>query len=606
MPDLTWAANIAGLEDDEIQANLKGLPVERQAELVLALGWADRLRVILNSDRAGDLVKALPREEVFLTLKAVDEEDGLPVLALTSPEQLRFILDIELWNKGLIDEDRVVAWLHSLLACGETKVAEFVRTSDPELLTLVMRKLVCLVPNEEGVAIPEGLPSIMPDEFFTILSKLPEETENIGLLLRILRQMDRNFFYALLFQVHGASEDETLETALRWRDSRLEESGFLDFDEAIEIYGYIGEEDARTMARVPPGVYGRTEAAVAPAPTFPALLVERRTFFYDVIRSIEDSELRDRLRRDIAFTLNRLLVADAENIGDLESIRQALARLFGLVNVGLLFLTDGGKDDAVGVLRDLPLRDLFQIGFSRLTDLKRRAADLARRFWPEWRAQGFGFLYHPLDEVMKGLMMRVPQYYVLPTAAGAGLRDFETMDEVGATRRALEEIEVVAEVCFDRIGIPRPHQARLELAKVFAVGLEDITLRSVVLTGFVNLIVRGDFDFSPLTPSEVEGLFERVLEPAAQTAPGTGAPPQGRRTVRAEARLALLGYLARTSGYEGPKLRMLESFADASLREMEEEVGGVSSWQHLDPRYVRTLIFQRGAQDKGSRSGKGA
>ncbi len=146
-----------------------------------------------------------------------------------------------------------------------------------------------------------------------------------------------------------------------------------------------------------------------------------------------------------------------------------------------------------------------------------------------------------------------------------GFRDFETMVEVAAARQTLDEIEIIAETCFDRIGIPRPHEARPELAKVFASGLEDITLKNLVLTGFVNLILHSRFDFSPLTPGEVEGLFGQILGPAAE----------GRRTVRAEARGTLLDWLARASGFEGAKLEALEGFVDSSLRDLEDEIGGV-------------------------------
>ena len=95
---------------------------------------------------------------------------------------------------------------------------------------------------------PAGATNIMADEYFTILSRIPEETENVRLLLRVMRQWDRDMFYSLLFEAYGSAGPETEEHALRWRNSRLEEKGLLEFDEAIEIYGYIGEEEARSLA----------------------------------------------------------------------------------------------------------------------------------------------------------------------------------------------------------------------------------------------------------------------------------------------------------------------------------------------------------------------
>ncbi len=582
-PDLAWVGRLAQLDDGEIRMNLMGLPAERQVELVLSVGWADRLRILRNSDEAAEIVKGLPREEVFLTLKQVGEEDALPILALTTPSQLRFILDIELWKKDELDGDKVVTWLKYLLACGESKIIELVNTADMELLALMLRKIVYLIPNEEDAIIPEGLPSIMLDEYFTILSNIPEETENIGLLLRILRQTDRDLFYKLLFATYSAMEEETQEAALRWRNSRLEESGFLDFDEAVEIYGYIGEEEARRMASVAPHIYYSPEESGPAAPAYPVLLMERRTFFYDLLRSIEDRLLENRLRQEIAFSANRLLVADAEHIGEIDSIKKALARLFSLVNVGLLFLTSGEKEAALDMLRNVALRDIFQIGFSRVADLKTDAAELARRFWPQWAADGFGFLDRPQDEIMRGLTMRVPQYSAPAERSGAGFRDFETMEEVRENRRVVDEIGVVAETCFDKLGIPRPHEAKPVLLGVFASGLEEITLRSLLLTGFVNLVLKDRFDVSPLAREDMAGLFEKALEIGAS----------GRRVVKRENKTKLLEWLAQATGFEASKAGILERFVAASMKELEDEVGGIRTWQDVDPRYIRALIFKR-------------
>ncbi|HVP56822.1 MAG TPA: DUF6178 family protein, partial [bacterium] len=275
LPDLTWARDIAGLDEARLRANLAALSVDQQAELVLSVGWQDRLRLVKNMEQAADVVKALPAEEVFLTLKSLEEEDALVLLPLTSPSQLRFILDIELWARDNVDGAKVLLWLRRLLAAGEDKIIEFVTTADLELLAIVLRKLVYLIPNEEGVTIPEGLPSIMADEFFTILSNYPEDTENIGIFLRVVRQADRDLFYKMLFAAYGMAEMETQEEAFRWRTSRLEESGFLDFDEAVEIYGYVSEDEARRLVGASPHLYYSAADAGPAAPSFPVLLARQ-------------------------------------------------------------------------------------------------------------------------------------------------------------------------------------------------------------------------------------------------------------------------------------------------------------------------------------------
>jgi hypothetical protein len=579
--DLLWARDLARLDDDRLRHNLESLPTTRQVDLVLSLGWGDRLRVIEASGHAAEIVKALPQEEVLLTIKAIGPEDALPILALTTPSQLRFILDVELWNREEVDDRKLLEWLHYMLACGESKILDFVATSDLELLTIVFTRLVHLVPNEEGMVIPEGLPSIMPDHFFTILSKFPAETESIGLFLRIVRQADKDLFYKLLFLAHGSLAEETQESALRWRNSRLEEVGLLDFEEAVEIYAYIGEDEARAMADAAPAPFYAPDEADAVAPGFPVLLVDRRTFFYDVLESLEEAALANRLRREIVFSANRLLVADAEHIGEIQSMKRALTRLFALTNIGLLFLAGADMERAIGVLRRLALRDIFQVGFSRVSDLRRRATGLAGRFWPDWKKQGFVFLDQDGREVMRGLMMRVPQYCDI--SGGLTVRDFETLDEVRAAASMLDEISAAAEACFLHLGLPEPRRARPELDAVFAQGIEDLTFRNILLTGAVKLLVRGEFSFTPLSRADLQGLFENALEKDAA----------GANVVTAAARDKVLQWAARATGFDGARLRALEHFLLAGLKQLEEEVGGLRTWQDADPRYLGSLIFSK-------------
>ena len=583
LPEIEWVKNVSNIDDDEISARLRLLPVPRQADLFLSLDWKDRLKIIRNSEAARELVRSLPDEEVLLTIKGAGEQDSLQLISLATPDQLQFILDVELWSRDSISGEKARLWMKYLLACGERKVTELAKAADRELLVIMLSKLVSVIPNEEGVKIPKGLPSIMPDEYFTILSNIPEETENIRLFLRILREWDRDRFYRLLFEVHGSADVEMEEKAFRWRNSRLEDKGLLDFDEAVEIYGYVGEQEAREVLGRSAELRYAPETPRAVPPTYPVRLAETKTFFYKVLKSIDDTSLQNRLRREIAFSANRLLVADARSIGEIDSMRKALRRLFSLVNVGLLHLTGGAMGKAAGTLAHASVTEIFQIGFSRVADLRTAASEIARKWWPEWREQGFVFLDFPDEEVMRGLMFRVPQYYMGAPGGGEDFRDFETMDEVSRTRQVIDEIAVVAEACFDTLGIPRPHEAKLAREQIFSGEIEGITLRALILTGFVNFALRGEFGLSAISRADAKHMFEKVLEKGAG----------GGRLVRKDVVDGFISWLSDVSQLDGIHWNTLRMFVENGIRELEEEIGNVPSWKDLDPRYVRTLVFSR-------------
>jgi hypothetical protein len=584
VPDIKWQRELATLDEDRLRALLSTLSVAEQADLVLSLDWERRMRVIKNSPEPAEVVRRMPDEEVLLTMKGMGEDDTLDLIALTSPAQLRFILDVELWTRDTVEEDKVLRWLGYLIGCGEDKVIEFVKTVDRELLVIVLGKLLYLIPNEFDTPGPSGAANIMPDEHFTILSRIPEETENTKLLLRIMRQFDRDLFYGLLFEVYGSADAETEERAFGWRRSRLEEKGLLEFEEAVEIYGYLGDEESLGLAGTREPYPAR--AARPEPPLYPVRLVGTKTFFARVLASLEDRQLLNRLRGEIAFAANRLLVADAGSIGEIESMKAALDRLFSLVNVGLLFLTEGDAARAHEVLRRLSVRDLFQVGLSRAIDLKTSATRAAGRWWPAWRDEGFKFLGVPEEGIMAGLMERVPQYHALGLGEGVGYRDFQSMDEIVQTSQVLDEIVAGAEICFDCLGIPGPAAATLETGRVFAGGVEEINLKNLLATAFVNCTLRGVLDIEPLRRDDVRKVFETMLEDA----------PSGGRRLKRQVVEMFVGRLGRISGRSGKDLLPLERFARKAVAALEEELKGIPSWIDLDPRYVTSVILEKPSQ----------
>ncbi len=581
LPEIEWAKNLSVLDDDRLRAYLSTLPVRQQVDGLLSLEWEDRIRLIKNSPAPRELVSRIPDEEVLLTMKGMGEEDALDLIALSSPAQLQFLLDVELWSRDSLSEDKVTRWLEYLIGCGEEKVIEFVQTVDRDLLVLLLVRLLYLIPNETDAPIPAEVTNIMSDEYFTIVSRIPKETENIKLLLRVLRQWDRDTFYGLLFEAYGSAGPETEERAFRWRNSRLEEKGLLEFDEAIEIYGYIGEEEARLLADAREAVSLLSEPVEAPS--YPVRLAGAGTFFSQVLTSIVERDMRNRLRGEIAFAANRLLVADAGEIGDLECMRRALDRLFALVNVGMLFLSGEDAQRAREILTRLSIKDLFQIGVSRTLDLKSRAAAVVRKWWPAWRERGFTFLGFPEDGIMKGLMQRVPQYCALGRSGDVDFRDFESMDDVKRTGEILAEIVAAADTCFGNLAIPAPADADLESGEAFVTGLEEIDLRNLLATGFVNFVLRGAFDITPLERDGIKTVFEARQE-------GTKT---GERRLRREAVDGFLGWLRERSGGEGGDWLPLERFAGKALANLEDELKKIRSWADLDPRYVRSVILRR-------------
>ena len=77
LPEIPWVGEISRMDDDDLKARLSGLPARVQIDVVTSLGWDDRLKVIRNSDAAGEIVQGLPDEEGGLAGRERENVDRL-------------------------------------------------------------------------------------------------------------------------------------------------------------------------------------------------------------------------------------------------------------------------------------------------------------------------------------------------------------------------------------------------------------------------------------------------------------------------------------------------------------------------------------------------
>ena len=88
---------------------------------ILGLPPEKRLEAVLNSSNPAALVRSMPEEEVWLTIKKLGPHDALAILANTSVEQVQYILDIEFWKKDRFIPEQSLTWLSHLKDCGEDR-----------------------------------------------------------------------------------------------------------------------------------------------------------------------------------------------------------------------------------------------------------------------------------------------------------------------------------------------------------------------------------------------------------------------------------------------------------------------------------------------------
>ncbi|MDY6842737.1 MAG: DUF6178 family protein, partial [Thermodesulfobacteriota bacterium] len=94
------------------------LTVHEQIDMILKARGKYREAIILLSKKPEELVRLIPEEEIFFTIKEIGENDAITLISLLNPQQLLYVMDLEMWKKGQFITQKFIQWLQILLECG--------------------------------------------------------------------------------------------------------------------------------------------------------------------------------------------------------------------------------------------------------------------------------------------------------------------------------------------------------------------------------------------------------------------------------------------------------------------------------------------------------
>jgi hypothetical protein len=412
--------------------------VLRQARAALAKARGRRrLDVVLDAKSPQALVRALPADEVYLTIREVGLGDAVPLVQLASPEQFKVFLDLAAWSSGVFDPRKALPWLRAARAGAhlepkaEARWARKLAALDPEVLYLVLRDAVRLHDLEDD---PD--PEFASDHFMRtpegkyVVEFTVEGVEYVAVrgLLDDLYAEDPFKATRMLSAIRYEMPSELEETALRWRTGRLADLGWPSLEEALSWF-----------ARPP-----RTPAQPPAPPERPAGFVlatlARGTLLDRGVALLSEDE-RGSVEAQIVSAANAVLVADAIDPGDLDAVRGGFESARAYLELGLERLAGADEARAAEVLGATPVKRIFQEGFGRVLELSWRAQKLLARL-PEGARLG-----SPLDEALAALAARRPRYFPgleTPTSAWGTVeaaaqepRHFRSAEELARADEAL-------------------------------------------------------------------------------------------------------------------------------------------------------------------------
>ncbi len=445
-----------GIEEKGLSARggseLVGKPLEGEGRIqkdlstLLQLRGRERMEAILSSENPRSLFQALQEEEAYFTIKEIGEQDALPLLSLMSPAQCQYLLDLELWRGYEIQLERLEHWLPILLSCDQEAIRQWLRSIEIDTLLLIFKKTIRTHLKEGGEGIEtlrEEIPHFTLDGTYFIEVLNPTLQEPIERLLRDLADLDFNLYRRVLEQVDAEIKAELEERALHFREARLEDKGFPPMEEALSLYQYLNPKRLKRMLEEKE-IYFPESVEISPPPSFPMVLKDQDLFFSLCLREMEEGALMDRLKMELTYMANQVMVADQPERIDFSSLQGSLRKVGGFLSIGLELLSEGDIQKAREWIERTPLKFIFQVGYGSCLELKWKAEKIWKKGWFSGKGIPTSFLGSPWEERILGLMRKRPLFY--DDRGEEGYREFRSLKEIQLLHRDLELIEFIGKV----------------------------------------------------------------------------------------------------------------------------------------------------------------
>lgn len=561
----------------EAQRVFQSLPVQNQLELVLRNHGKERLATLFLSEHPEELIQSLPEQEIFLTVKEVGEKDCLELISLTTPEQFQYLLDIEFWKKDQIDPEKVLHWMEILLESGEKKVVQFIHSTDPELTALALKKFLRVTTLEGEVA--EGMdkvPLFTLDQYYFIGFKGVKAREVFEPFLKILNRIDREGYQRLMDSLIYELELEVEETEYRLRNGRLNDYGFPDFEEALEIYRFVNP-DSLVKGEKSLTVEGSSEGPKRESSFYYLTFDSEGPFLSAILSQIDHPQELDRFKQEITALCNKAIVAEAIDLSNISGMERSVKRVYHYLNLGLQYLSREEEKRALEVLHVFPIQKIFQCGASLPVLLRRKAESLLKGPWFGGDQENLLLLDPPHLEKLEGVLRKRPIF----NRNGAD-DDFKALRDLREMEVFLESIEGVVSFLGETLKVFPWSLKEMNLRNCYPEVCWEITLSTIFLTALSNQILKGRFQFEAIEENQLKDLFSHLFE----------RDDQGKGVIKMGLRNELREWFQSIEG-ESQRRDHLIAFQDFCLDLLEEQFGKIPLGKEIDPRFVKGLLISK-------------
>ncbi len=329
---------------------------------------------LIKKNNAPERIKALPPQELYVAIKEKGPEDCLEVLEHISQEQLVTIVDYEAWSNDKLEAKQAFKWLNLFKEISREQFFERYTELDEEYQISLLAKYVKVYEQE----VVEKFSDIERDKLFTIaegqlyLSIESEDKEVVAFitdLIDIFLGENPNYCLALLAHAAYLPPNEQEETVRRFRNARLEEDGYVGYEESLLAFQPLEpsvlREKYSSLGQLPSE--GAGALIISQQPEKP---------FFDIVQDALNKKVPfgklDQLKNGYLYLANSLCSACQIEADDLSGLKMLLEQSQALSGLGLEYLSDGHIPSACEIIQKEHPKVVFRTGLSLVYDLRKQ------------------------------------------------------------------------------------------------------------------------------------------------------------------------------------------------------------------------------------------
>lgn len=414
------------------------------------------LKSIMRDPQAAEIIPLLPVQALYYALKRQGFEESLDVLALLSQDQVTRMVDYDVWSHDELVPQKLFRFLKPFGEVSKELLYERFSSLDEEYQLAALQGMLRVYEAESVMDLTDELQErvrAMPcgTVFYEVISDNEEDIEFVDALMDACKESQLSYAYALLGYASYMPPAEQELQIIQFRKARLEEDGFVSFEDSQDLFVPFDIEALRAKWSSGDGEHKNLSLASQGDPNLSFL---DRVLELARIQGTDIDELY-RLHQAFLYLANALCAAARVEPDDASGIHRLFEQAKALVSLGLEYLARGQVEKGALILRGEAAKMLFKVGISLVDGLRQEVVQrLSRLRLPGSEALERAYLRGQwgkilLDiernwtervgleasEILKGLFNRFPMYPVQEAEGKILFRPIDGLD-------AFQELEV--------------------------------------------------------------------------------------------------------------------------------------------------------------------